>query len=59
MIATTTTKYEDADGDEVIAPLWVELSDTNFFDYMYGGTTDWTSVENYDGCSFLSVVPEV
>ena len=58
-IATTTTKYEDSDGIEVFAPLWVELSDTNFFDYMYGGTTDWTGVENYDGCSFLSVVPEV
>ena len=58
-IATTTTKYEDSDGVEVVGPLWVELSDTNFFDYMYGGTTDWTGVENYDGCSFLSVVPEV
>ncbi|MBO4936552.1 MAG: hypothetical protein J6C94_07255 [Alistipes sp.] len=58
-IATTTTKYEDSDGVEVVGPLWVELSDTNYFDYMYGGTTDWTGVENYDGCSFLSVVPEV
>ncbi len=26
----------------------------DYFNYIYGGTTDWTGTTNYDGCGFLS-----
>ena len=25
----------------------------NYFDYIYGGDTDWTGITNYDGCGYL------
>jgi hypothetical protein len=59
MIATTTESQEEADGTLSIAPVWNILDESNFFDYMYGTGTNWTGVENYDGCSFLSVVPTI
>ena len=37
----------------------VVLTADNFYNYIYGTPTDWTDVANYDGCSFLSVVPEI
>ena len=37
----------------------VTIDESNFMDYIYGTTTDWTGVTNYDGCSFLTVKPEV
>ena len=37
----------------------VTIDGSNFMDYIYGSTTDWTGVTNYDGCSFLTVKPEV
>ena len=37
----------------------VTIDGSNFMDYLYGATTDWNGVANYDGCSFLTVKPEV
>ena len=50
---------EDADGNPTSTETEVVLNADNWMNYIYGSTTDWTGVENYDGCSFLSVVPEV
>jgi hypothetical protein len=58
-IATTTSTTEDSDGNTVTGPSWIEITADNFYNYIYGGTTDWTGVENYDGCSFLSVAPTI
>ena len=59
-IATTTVSEEDANGgDPIITPDWQAITAENFYNYIYGGTTDWTGVDNYDGCSFLSVKPTV
>jgi hypothetical protein len=33
------------------------INNSNFYKYLYGSTTDWTGVENYDGCSLLSAMP--
>ena len=30
------------------------LEEGNYFDYLYGGETDWSAVENYDGCTYIS-----
>lgn len=29
----------------------------NYYNYIYAGTTDWTGVEGYDGCSYLNSNP--
>jgi hypothetical protein len=34
--------------------LGVALTAENYFDYLYGGTTDWSGVTDYDGCVFLA-----
>ena len=53
---------------EVEKPAWKTLVDKDatlkdnevyFYDHIYGGTTDWTGVEGYDGCSWLSEAPAV
>ena len=45
----------DEDEDEYLTD---NISSSNFHKYIYGGgTTDWTGVENYDGCSALASKP--
>ena len=51
-----TEKKYDADAYADVEVV-VTLDESNFMGYIYGTTTDWTGVENYDGCSFLSVKP--
>ena len=51
-----TEKKYDADAYADVDVV-VTLDESNFMGYIYGITTDWTGVENYDGCSFLSVKP--
>jgi hypothetical protein len=34
-----------------------QLTETNFFEHIYGGTTDWTGITNYDGCECLESKP--
>ena len=29
----------------------------NYYNYIYGGQTDWTGIENYDGCTLLEANP--
>ena len=38
-------------------PIGETMTETNFMDYIYGGTTDWRGVENYNGCTCLSAKP--
>ena len=35
------------------------LDNSNFFDYIYGGTTDWAGVDGYDGCGVLTEKPTI
>ncbi len=36
-----------------------DLTANNYFDYIYGGTTDWTGVDGYDGCGVLTEKPTI
>jgi hypothetical protein len=53
-IATVMT--QDANGDDP-APYWNDVTAENYYDYIYGTVVDWTGVDGYDGCEFLSVKP--
>ena len=33
------------------------IKSTNFFKHLYGGSTDWTGVDNYDNCTLLTKKP--
>ena len=35
------------------------LTADNYFDHIFGGVTDWTGVENYDGCNVLTEKPTI
>ena len=35
------------------------IKEANYYKYIYGGTTDWTGVEAYDGNTYLSTKPTV
>ena len=37
----------------------INIDNSNFFNYIYGGTTDWSGVDNYDGCSALAAKPTI
>lgn len=36
-----------------------KLSSSNYYKYIYGGTTDWSGVEGYDGNTLLSTKPTI
>jgi hypothetical protein len=36
-----------------------KLSSSNYYKYIYGGTTDWSGVEGYDGNTLLPTKPTV
>ena len=46
----------DEDEDEYIE---TKLSSSNYYKYIYGGTTDWSGVEGYDGNTLLSTKPTI
>ena len=52
-LVEVTVDDEDESQKEKLTPLTSE----NFFDHIFGGTTDWTGVENYDGCTLLTASP--
>jgi hypothetical protein len=54
-VRIATVMAPDASGDP--APYWNDVTAENYYDYIYGTVVDWTGVDNYDGCSFLSVKP--
>ena len=37
----------------------ISISKENYFDYIYGGTTDWGTSTNYDGCTLLESKPTI
>ena len=52
-LVEVTVDDEDESQKEKLTPLTAD----NYFDYIFGGTTDWTGVENYDGCTLLTASP--
>ena len=50
---------EDSDGNNTTIYTEIKIDESNWMNYIYGGTTSWPEGSDYDGCSFLSVVPEV
>ncbi len=46
---------EDETKKEKLTPITAD----NFYNYIFGGTTDWTGVENYDGCTYLDTKPTI
>ncbi|MBR0339368.1 MAG: hypothetical protein IIX40_04135, partial [Alistipes sp.] len=51
------TAFELDEEDQSIEPL--KLTALNFHKYIYGGTTNWTGVVEYDGCTFLAEKPTI
>jgi len=49
-ITTSTTGEGEAE-----RPNEIELSAGNYFNYIYG-SADWTGVEGYDGCKYISAI---
>ena len=54
---TALETITDASGDTVTELKTKTLSASDYFNYIYGGTTAWGDDSNYDGCTFLSVAP--
>ena len=46
---------EDESKTEKVTP----ITEENYYNYIFGGTTDWTGVENYDGCTYLETKPTI
>jgi hypothetical protein len=36
-----------------------EINEDNFYNFIFGGTTDWTGVENFDGATLLTEAPSL
>ena len=55
------TEDTDASGDTIVTETITNapgiLTADNWFNYIYGGTTDWTGVTGYDGCEHLTAAP--
>ena len=49
------TKYDE---DEDVYTT-ISLKATDYFKYLYGGTTDWTGNDTYDGCTRISSKNEI
>ena len=58
-IAFSTQTVEDSEGDTEVCPVYQTLAPENYFNYIYGGTTQWAEGSNYDGCTFLSAKPTI
>ena len=52
------TWLDDYDGSEEVYT-GKKINSSNFHNYIYGGDTDWTGVENYDGCTLLTSKPAI
>ena len=49
--------YDEAMDGYIPGP--AKFNESTFFNFIYGGTTDWAGVENYDGCYYLETDPTV
>ena len=63
-LAYTEATEEDSDGNQIVSPAWVELTDDNFFEYLYtpnaAGEVTVTKEEAVaNGCSVLLEKPEI
>jgi hypothetical protein len=58
---TTVHKDTDAGGEEITTTITTNtpgvLTEDNWFNHIYGGTTDWSGVTDYDGCEPLAAAP--
>ena len=45
--------------DIVPTPRGELITESNYTEYIYGGTTDWTGVTNYDGCTCIDEAPTI
>ncbi len=54
-VAVIEIDPEDETKKEILTPITAD----NFYNYIFGGTTDWTGVENYDGCTYLETKPTI
>jgi hypothetical protein len=50
------TTGENSEGEITTEVREIAITESNFKDYIYGGSTAWEGTD-YDGCSFLSSVP--
>ena len=63
IFSQTITEHTDVDaGGDPITTVTVTntpgvLTADNWFNYIYGGTTDWSGVTGYDGCERLTAAP--
>ena len=56
---TGSVTSEDSDGNVSTTTIPIALDATNWFNYIYGGTTTWGDDSNYDGCSLLTEAPAI
>ena len=54
---TAAETGEDAGGDITTVLTPIALDAGNYFNYIYGGTTDWGGETTYDGCLFITELP--
>ncbi len=54
---TFVEEWDDTDIPPI--PKGEALTRDNYFNYIYGGTTDWTGVTGYDGCKLLETKPNI
>ncbi len=54
---TLVTSWDMTDADP--RPIGITLAQDNYFEHIYGGTTDWTGVTGYDGCTVLTSKPKL
>jgi hypothetical protein len=53
------TTGENSQGEITTEQREIAITESNFHEHIYAGTTDWSGVTDYDGCSFLSVKPTI
>ena len=54
----TMVTGENSQGEITTEVREIAITESNFQDYIYAGTTQWEDT-NYDGCQFLSVAPTI
>ncbi|MBR2859594.1 MAG: hypothetical protein IKB90_05845, partial [Alistipes sp.] len=61
VFAENKETVEDPGGEsiETITDVLTPLDETSWFNYIYGGTTNWSGVTGYDGCERLAAAPIV
>ena len=50
---------QEQNEEYIVADVIKQISSDNFMDHIYSGTTDWSSVDNYDGCSAITEEPKL